>query len=143
MVPMRSASACSSRGSGAAPNHPAQNASHPPCEPPAILRGATRLNRNLLVCCLAVLLGCAHASGREPPASTLEIATETADADVFVDGQYVGQVAAVSGKLRLAPGVHRVEIRKPGHFPVQRTVRVEKQSGGTVVVEAELLTDPR
>jgi hypothetical protein len=98
----------------------------------------------LLACCLSFAApGCAHSSGREPPASVLEIATATTDADVWVDGEYIGQVAAVSGKLRLAPGVHRVEIRKPGHFPVQRTVRVDKQSGGTVVVEAELLTDPR
>jgi hypothetical protein len=73
----------------------------------------------------------------------LEIATETTDADVWVDGEYIGQVAAVSGKLRLAVGVHRVEIRKPGHFPVQRTVRVEKSSSTPVVVEAELLSDPR
>lgn len=98
----------------------------------------------LLACCLGLaVLGCAHGKGRAPPVSVLEIATATADADVWVDGEYIGQVAAVSGKLRLAPGVHRVEIRKPGHFPVQRTVRVDKQGGGTVVVEAELLTDPR
>jgi len=164
MVPMRSA--CSSsrgscRGFGSEPKHPPQNASHSggPPEPPATLRVATRLNSDfgdapknalrvatrlkILACCFALLLGCAHGSGREPAASMLEIATSSADADVWVDGEYVGQVAAVSGKLRLAPGVHRVEIRKPGHFPVQRTVRVEKQSGGAVVVEAELLTDPR
>jgi hypothetical protein len=130
MVPMRSASACSDsgRGFGSAPKLPP--------------RVAARLNL-LLACCFTLALGCAHGSGREPPASMLEIATATADADVWVDGEYVGQVAAVSGKLRLAPGVHRVEVRKPGHFPVQRTVRVDKQSGTTVVVEAELLADPR
>ena len=104
MVPMRSA--CSSnRGFGYAPG------------PPATLRVATRPNRRhgghstFLACCLVLLLGCAHGSGREPAASMLEIATSSADADVWVDGEYVGQVAAVSGKLRLAPGVHRVEIR--------------------------------
>ncbi|HLT35497.1 MAG TPA: PEGA domain-containing protein, partial [Enhygromyxa sp.] len=98
-----------------------------------------------LACSTVVVsnLGCVHTTGREPPASVLEIATATTDADVWVDGEYIGQVAAVSGKLRLAPGVHRVEIRKPGHFPVQRTVRVGKDGGGTVVVEAELLSDPR
>lgn len=90
-------------------------------------------------------LGCAHTQGnrREPPTSLLEISSETADADVWVDGQYIGQVSAVSGKLKLAPGVHRVEVRKPGYFPVQRTVKVEKQAGGTVSVEAEMLADPR
>ena len=88
--------------------------------------------------------GCAHAGGgREAPASLLEISSEVTDADVWVDGQYVGQVAAVTGQLRLAPGVHRVEIRKSGHFPVQRTIRVERQGGGAVLIEAELLADPR
>lgn len=110
-----------------------------------LMRCASACSNNLLLACWLALasFGCVHASGREPPASMLEIATPTADADVWVDGEYIGQVEAVSGKLRLAPGVHRVEIRKPGHFPVQRTIRVEKQGGGTVVVEAELLTDPR
>ncbi|KIG12127.1 hypothetical protein DB30_01891 [Enhygromyxa salina] len=88
--------------------------------------------------------GCAHTQGgRAAPTSLLAIECDTPDADVWVDGQYIGQIAAVSGRLRLAAGVHRVEVRKPGHFPVQRTVRVEKQGGGTVIVTAELLTDPR
>ena len=65
------------------------------------------------------------------------------DADVWVDGQYIGQVVAVSNRLKLAPGVHRVEVRKPGHFPVQRTVRVERKPAAKVSVEAELLGDPR
>jgi hypothetical protein len=95
----------------------------------------------VLACCLSS--ACVHGPRRETAVTVLEIATPSTDADVWVDGEYIGQVAAVSGKLRLGPGVHRVEVRKPGHFPVQRTVRVDKQSGATVVVEAELLTDPR
>jgi hypothetical protein len=98
----------------------------------------------MLVLILPLVFGCAHGgAGREAPTSLLEITSETPDADVWVDGQYIGQISAVSGQLRLAAGVHRVEIRKPGHFPVQRTVRVEKHAGGSVVVAAELLTDPR
>lgn len=93
---------------------------------------------------LVFVLGCAHAgSNHEPPTSLLEVHSDTGDADVWVDGQYIGQVTAVSGRLRLAPGVHRVEIRKPGFFPVQRTVEVDKRGGGSVMVEAEMLTDPR
>jgi hypothetical protein len=136
MAPMPSAYACSSSP------RPAASVSKRPTRSRVFsgLRGATAL---VLVVVLSGL-GCAHArGGREPPASVLEISTATSDADVWVDGQYIGQVAQVSGRLRLAPGIHRVEVRKPGHFPVQRTVRVEKQGGGTVVVEAELLTDPR
>ncbi len=132
MVPMRFAFACS--------NQRTSDASR---------STASRLRARCVPRCLVLALvgytsiACVHTSRREPPASVLEIATETRDADVWVDGEYIGQVAAVSGKLRLAPGVHRVEVRKPGRFPVQRTVRVDKQGGTTVVVDAELLTDPR
>lgn len=114
------------------------------CSSRARSRVGLRARVGVLVGLLAVSHACVHAqSGREVPSSLLEIATDTADADVWVDGQYIGQVAAVSGRLKLTAGVHRVEVRKPGHFPVQRTVRVDKQGGGAVVVEAQLLADPR
>lgn len=68
------------------------------------------------------------------------------DAEVFVDGNYVGQVKALrvpeTGPILLAPGIHRVEVRKPGRFPVQRTVTVDKGQRSSVVVRAELLEDP-
>ena len=77
----------------------------------------------------------------------IDIGAQDRDADVYVDGNYVGQVDALDdpklGQLRLAPGVHRVEIRKPGRFPVQRTVRIERRPSPETVVEAELLEDPR
>jgi hypothetical protein len=107
-------------------------------------RARSRAGGLALATLLSLSHGCVHAqTGRAVPSSLLEISSAATDADVWVDGQYIGQVAAVSGRLKLAAGVHRVEIRKPGHFPVQRTVRVDKQGGGAVVVEAELLADPR
>lgn len=99
-----------------------------------------------LVLVAAVAAGGACASGQ---AAALKIAApaEDADAEVFVDGNYVGQVRALesgaAGPLLLAPGVHRVEVRKPGRFPVQRTVRVERRPPAEIVVEAELLEDPQ
>ena len=93
--------------------------------------------------------GCAtRGAGREQPAAPLviEVPDLDLDAEVFVDGNYVGQVKALrvpeTGPILLAPGVHRVEVRKPGRFPVQRTVEVAKQSNAPVVVRAELLEDP-
>ena len=76
----------------------------------------------------------------------IEVPDADLDAEVFVDGNYVGQVKALrvpeTGPILLAPGVHRVEVRKPGRFPVQRTVTVEKTRRSAVVVRAELLEDP-
>lgn len=102
----------------------------------------------LLAVALLLELGCGHLRGgrNEDVSSRLEIVVvdpADADADVWVDGQYIGQVSAVSGRLELAPGKHRVEVRKPGHFPVQRTVEVARKPAPSVRVEAELLGDPR
>lgn len=76
----------------------------------------------------------------------IETVPEDADAEVFVDGNYVGVVSALSvpetGPLLLAPGIHRVEVRKPGRFPVQLTVTVKKDRNGPVVLRVELLEDP-
>ncbi|MEE9386952.1 MAG: PEGA domain-containing protein [Nannocystaceae bacterium] len=89
--------------------------------------------------------GASNAPGRAV-ALRVMVSEADVDADVYVDGQYVGQVRALEsavGPLRLAPGVHRVEVRKPGRFPVQRTVRVDEGAGPVVEVRAELLADPR
>ncbi len=75
----------------------------------------------------------------------IQVPAADEDAEVFVDGNYVGQVRAIDDRgayIRLAPGPHRVEIRKPGRFPVQRTVEVGRKPAPQTVVEAELLEDP-
>lgn len=98
---------------------------------------------------LGLLLVASTGCRRGQAGSALVVLTDEADqdADVYVDGNYVGQVGelqnATTGSLRLAPGVHRVEIRKPGRFPVQKTVRVEKKPPPQTTVEAELLEDPQ
>lgn len=78
--------------------------------------------------------------------ATLEVTTAPADADadLWIDGNYVGRVSDIGTSAKpiaLAPGKHRVEVRKPGRFPVQRTVEV-KGSEGTIRLQAELLEDP-
>lgn len=92
-----------------------------------------------------VLVGCKHADA--VTSLRIEVPQEDLDADLFVDGHYVGQVGAVGkdpvGPVQLAPGVHRVEVRKPGRFPVQRTVKVDGDTPPTTVIEAELLEDPQ
>ncbi len=76
----------------------------------------------------------------------VEAPRDDADAEVYVDGMYVGQVgslgAAGTEGIRLAPGMHRLEIRKPGRFPVQRTIEVDRTTPAVTVVQAELLEDP-
>lgn len=106
------------------------------------------VRRSLLgVLGLAVALlgqsGCAHTG------SNLVVLTdpEHADADLFVDGQYLGVVKEQGGKsagpLLLAPGTHRVELRKPGYFPYQRALRVPRQDAPAQIdLRAELFEKP-
>jgi hypothetical protein len=97
---------------------------------------------------LVGLAGCPTKT-KQHSGTALVIVTDQADldADVYVDGNYVGQVGELqnttTGPIKLAPGAHRVEVRKPGRFPVQRTVKVDNKPAPETVVEAELLEDPQ
>ena len=69
------------------------------------------------------------------------------DAELWIDGNYVGQLGEFDdervGLPLMAPGVHTVEVRKPGRFPVQRSVDVPRDAPPETRFEAELLADPR
>lgn len=104
---------------------------------------AGALALGLAVVVLVAPTGCA---GTKATSLRIEIAEADRDADVFIDGQYVGQVQEIqgtaAGDVLLGPGVHRLEIRKPGRFPVQKTLQVARRPEKTTTVEAELLVDP-
>ncbi|HWB79347.1 MAG TPA: hypothetical protein VG755_30505 [Nannocystaceae bacterium] len=99
--------------------------------------------------CLAMLLlgACTKQTPNAGATLQLTVAPGDRDADVWVDGNYVGTVGDLQGRatgpLKLAPGAHRVEVRKSGRFPVQRTVKVEAGGPSSVALEAELLEDPQ
>ncbi len=94
---------------------------------------------------LALALACCRPAGAGT-ALQIEAPQADQDADVFIDGHYVGQVQALgedpAGPVMLAPGVHRVEIRKAGRFPVQLTLRVDADTPDQTRVVAELLENP-
>lgn len=97
---------------------------------------------------LVVVMSLAMAACRPSPerGATLLVSTAPADADadLWIDGNYVGRVADIGTAAKpvaLAPGKHRVEVRKPGRFPVQRTIEVTGVEG-TIRLQAELLEDP-
>ena len=111
------------------------------------------MTRLLLGATLGVVLAVAPACkprGTDAPggvALRIDVVDADADADVFVDGHYVGTARALGtdklGTIQLTPGTHRVEVRKAGRFPVQRTVKVDGSTPDEVVLTAELLEDPQ
>lgn len=60
---------------------------------------------------------------------SLEIASDPAGAEVYVDGHFVGQTPAT---LRLASGAHRIELRASGNRNWSRELEVIKDSEVTV-----------
>ncbi len=106
-------------------------------------RGILRGLRRGTIALVALAVACA---GRTRAAElVLHAPPEDQDAEVYVDGHYVGQVGAIlrpGTRIRLAPGVHRVEIRKPGRYPLQRTVEVGRRPPPVVDVKVELPEDP-
>lgn len=96
---------------------------------------------------LALALGACRPAPDKGTTLAIHAPQADRDADVYVDGNYVGQVAGLTEAggqgMKLAPGIHRLEIRKPGRFPVQKTLRVDKNTPKVLKIEAELLEDPQ
>lgn len=97
---------------------------------------------------LALLLASAGLMACAQTGSTLVVKTppEHADADLFIDGQYLGVIKEQGQSVaapRLAPGTHRVELRKPGYFPYQRALRVPKKDAPAKIdLRADLYAKP-
>ena len=104
------------------------------------------LGRILAATAIGVLLLACRPAGAGTSLQ-IEVPEADRDADLYVDGHYIGQVGAVGtepvGPVMLAPGVHRVEVRKPVRFPEQRTLAEDGDTPQQTVIEAELLEDPQ
>jgi hypothetical protein len=78
----------------------------------------------LLLLALSGCHGPAPAAPRRPTA-TLAVRCAVAEADVFIDEVYAGEVRDLGGGVRLPAGAHRVEVRHEGHHPRYLDVRLE------------------
>lgn len=66
-------------------------------------------------------------SAEELPDGALKLKVKPRDAEVYVDGYYVGQVDSFDGAFQhidLEPGTHRVEIRAPGYESITFEVKI-------------------
>jgi len=65
-----------------------------------------------------------------PPAAVvpLYLAADPPDVEIYLDGQYMGQLDRWrDATLPTTPGVHRLELRRAGYFPLRRTIEVGPQ----------------
>ena len=73
-------------------------------------------------------------SGRE--VGTLRLEIKPADAQLYVDGEFVGTWSDLAGQLELAPGAHRIEIRAPRHEALAFDARIT--AGQAITYRGEL-----
>jgi len=67
--------------------------------------------------------------GRTRKTGTLRLRIEPSSAEVYVDRLYAGTVDDFDGgspRLDLMPGRHLIEVRAPGHEPLQFETRIRK-----------------
>ena len=84
-----------------------------------------------------VTLGLAPATAfaqRRPATATLELQSSTLGAEVFVDGQKLGDVP-LAGPLTVTPGEHTVKVVKPGYAPFIDVFRADRKKPTRLEVE--------
>lgn len=55
-------------------------------------------------------------SGPSPSDAIVYVRSNVGDAQVFVDGRFVGPLAVVRGGIAVDPGTHRLELRHDDYF---------------------------
>jgi hypothetical protein len=55
-------------------------------------------------------------NGVSPSDPVVYVRTNVADAQVYVDGRFVGPVSVIKGGIALDPGKHRIELRHEEYF---------------------------
>ena len=69
---------------------------------------------------------------------TLSVQVRPADAEIFIDGErWTGSETTGPLQVQLSPGLHRVEIRSPGHQPFMRQVTI--RPGETTPINVSLV----
>ena len=88
----------------------------------------------------ALAAGCLHG---DPPASDtvlptdaiLYIRTNLADADLVLDGHFVGRVGMLRGGVAVEPGAHRLELRREDYFSTYLEVTLARSERRKVAME--------
>jgi hypothetical protein len=90
-----------------------------------------------LVVLAALLVAATAARAQRTPAArgaTLELSSSTVGAEVFVDGQKVGEVP-LEQAVSVAPGEHTIKVTRPGFAPYIDVFKVDRKKPAHLEVE--------
>ncbi len=82
---------------------------------------------------LLLLAACAHAPPAPVPRATLRLTCRPAAADLWVDGRFLGPCRG-RRSVRVRAGLHRIELRSPGHFAHYAVVRLPRGAVRAIAV---------
>lgn len=70
----------------------------------------------LLAVALAACGAKAHPGGVTPSDAVVYLHSNLSDAQVYVDGRFVGPLSVIRGGVAVDPGKHRIELRHEDYF---------------------------
>lgn len=77
------------------------------------------MTKQLLAMSIAVLAACGgrqHTSGIDRDDAIVKVKSNVAEANLYVDGRFVGPVGVLKGGIAVEPGKHRLELRHEDYF---------------------------
>ena len=96
---------------------------------------ASLVAATLLVATLAACAGAAGPGAREPSQTALVLLDcEVADASVWVDDRYLGEIGPLSGGVALAPGTRRIEVRHDRYHTYYARIALDPHERKTLQV---------
>jgi hypothetical protein len=72
--------------------------------------------RAMVICALVACGPKPSPNGVQPTDAVVYLKTNLADAQVYVDGRFIGPMSVVRGGIAVDPGKHRIELRHDDYF---------------------------
>ena len=74
------------------------------------------MNRTLLLLAVVACGSPAPVNGPRAGQAVVYVSSNVRDAQVYVDGRFVGPISVIRGGIAVDPGKHRIELRHEDYF---------------------------